>query len=168
MKIYTRGGDQGETSLWDGQRVTKDECRVECYGTVDELSSFLGVARATVKDQEVKEILKEIQQALFILGGELATRNPEKMRDTITEEQVKKQEELIDRYMGQLEKPLTFVVPGETLSSAHLHVARTVCRRLERRIIWLMREEEINDCLLRYVNRLSDTLFALAVKEEGC
>lgn len=167
MRIYTRSGDGGETSLWDGQRVTKDESRVECYGTVDELNSFIGVARATIENQAVKEVLEEIQKELFVAGGELATRDPEKLREQITEEHIKKQEGFIDAYMEKLEKPLGFVVPGNNLSSANLHAARTICRRLERRIIWLMREEEVSECLLRYFNRLSDTLFALAVAEEN-
>jgi len=163
-RIYTRTGDAGETSLFGGKRVPKDDLRVEAYGTVDELGSFLGLARAHLQqDRDVAEVLLEIQRELFALGAELArpgsaTRgaNPER----ITADQVRRLEETIDRFDAEL-PPLQLVIlaggPG-----AFLHVARTIARRAERRIVALHRREPLNPELLRYINRLSDLLFVLA------
>ena len=163
MKIYTRLGDNGETRLWNGDPIFKDESRVECYGTVDELNSFISVARASLRDEEVIKMLTDIQLVLFVVGGELATRNPEKLKEVVTQKQVDELERMIDVLMDRGPEIQRFVIPGETLPGAHLHVARTVCRRLERRVLWLTREEEVSDLILSYNNRLSDALFALAV-----
>ncbi|MEN1759651.1 cob(I)yrinic acid a,c-diamide adenosyltransferase [Anoxynatronum sibiricum] len=163
MKIYTRKGDNGETSLWNGDPIFKDESRVECYGTVDELNSFISVARESIENEEVVRVLTDIQLELFVVGGELATRNPEKLKAVVTQEHIWRQERIIDVFMSRVPDIHRFVIPGESLPGAHLHVARTVCRRLERRILWLTREEEVSDLVLTYVNRLSDTLFALAL-----
>jgi len=163
MKIYTRLGDNGETRLWNGDPIFKDESRVECYGTVDELNSFISVARASLRDEEVIKMLTDIQLVLFVVGGELATRNPEKLKEVVTQKQVDELERMIDVLMDRGPEIQRFVIPGETLPGAHLHVARTVCRRLERRVLWLTREEEVSDLILSYINRLSDALFALAV-----
>ncbi|MDR5693679.1 MAG: cob(I)yrinic acid a,c-diamide adenosyltransferase [Armatimonadota bacterium] len=163
-RIYTRTGDAGETSLFGGRRVPKDDLRVEAYGTVDELGSFLGLARAHLEqDRDVAEVLLEIQRELFALGAELASPGPpmEATKPTgVTADRVKWLEETIDRFHAELPPLQLFVLAGGP--GALLHVARTVARRAERRIVALHRREPLNPELLRYINRLSDLLFVLA------
>ena len=162
MKIYTRTGDKGKTGLFDGVRVDKDDIRVEAYGTVDELNSALGLARHFIGDDEVLAILLTIQRELFNVAGELATSDSSKFPERISPAQVTRLEEIIDSYIARIEQMDKFIIPGSSKASAALHVARTVCRRAERRIITLSRDIEINEALLKYINRLSDTLYALA------
>lgn len=162
MKIYTKTGDRGETSLYDGKRVKKDEIRVESYGTVDELNSSIGLAKNFVNDQEVVAILKKIQRELFDVAGELATTDRDKFPEKIGKSHVEALESIIDAYLDKIDKMDAFIIPGSNHASASLHVARTVCRRAERRILKLSREEDVSEWLLKYVNRLSDTLYAMA------
>ena len=162
MKIYTKTGDKGETSLYDGKRVRKDEVRVESYGTVDELNSSIGLAQNFVEDAAVKENLRRIQRELFDVAGELATTDREKFPEKIDEEHVKSLEAIIDEYLMKIDNVDAFIIPGSNAAAASLHVARTVCRRAERRILKISREESVSEHLLKYVNRLSDSLYAMA------
>ncbi len=162
MKIYTKTGDKGKTSLFDSKRVYKDDIRVEAYGTVDELGAVLGLAKNYVEDQEMFDYIVHIQNKLFIVSSTLATEDTSKVQHHILEEDIEKLEEIVDIYMGKIEEPSCFIVNGYGKKSGHLHVARTVCRRAERRIISLSGEVEIDPLLIKYVNRLSDTLYAMA------
>ena len=162
MKIYTKTGDKGQTSLYDGTRVDKDSLRVDCYGTVDELNSTLGLARNFIEDEEIVKKIYEIQRELFNVAGELATSDGEKFPQRVTEDKITDLEVFIDTLLGRMPKVDQFIIPGSNKGSAALHVARTVCRRAERRIITLSRHEAISSLLMKYVNRLSDTIYAIA------
>ena len=162
MGIYTKGGDKGKTSLFDNKRVTKDDIRVESYGTVDELVTFLGLAKNYAIDKEVSERIYEMQNKLFTVATNLATEDATKAMHKIKEENIIELEDIIDIYMGRLNDPTGFIVPGSNLASAYLHVARTVCRRAERRIVSLSRVAEVDPLVIKYVNRLSDVIYALA------
>lgn len=167
MKIYTKTGDGGMTSLIGGERVPKNNSRLESYGTIDELNSFLGMLRSFPLDCQVEEELVEIQSRLFDVGGSLAT-NPEtarlKMGIGIREEDVDCLERAIDRMDGELPPVTHFVLPGGSVAVSLCHIARTVCRRAERRIVDLSGETEVDAFVLKYVNRLSDYLFVLSRK----
>lgn len=161
MDIYTKKGDKGKTSLYDDTRLFKDDARVESYGTIDEVISYLGLAKNYVDDKEIFDILESIQNKLFTVTTNLATIDREKIKFTIKEEDIEILEEIVDIYMGRLNNPTGFIVPGSGKKSAYLHVARTICRRGERRIITLARHEEVDPLVVKYVNRLSDTLYAI-------
>ena len=143
--------------------MSKDDPRIEAYGTIDELNAILGVARAEKPRADIDEVLLRVQNHLFALGAELATPNPEaKGTAAVTAEHVAWQEEAIDRFEEQLEPLAEFILPGGTRTAALLHAARCVCRRAERHIVSLGRRASINPQLIAYVNRLSDLLFVLA------
>ena len=168
-RVYTRQGDQGETSLAGGQRVPKDGLRIGAYGTVDELNAFLGVARATLADMPddtsqlavLAAILLRVQHELFNLGSILATLpadvHPKQPR--ITDGEVAQLEREMDRMNGELTPLRSFVLPGGCRLNAELHVCRTICRRAERDLVALSRVEDIPPVTLRYLNRLSDAMF---------
>ena len=164
MKIYTRTGDTGETSLFDGTRARKDDARVEAYGEVDELNAWLGLIRASPLDASLETELVQIQRDLFALGAQLADPAdklaPRVTKAVIGEPDVVRLEQLIDRLETELTPLRRFILAGGTPTGAALHVARTVCRRAERRMVAL--DPPIDPVLLRYVNRLSDLLFVLA------
>lgn len=162
MKIYTKTGDKGQTSLFDGTRVDKDSLRVEAYGTVDELNSSIGLASKFVEDEQIKEKLLKIQKRLFFVAGDLATVEENKYIYKIKEDDIKSLERIIDEYLPKIEGFDSFIVPGTSKASAALHVARTVCRRAERRILSLRKQEEVNELLIKFVNRLSDVLYTYA------
>lgn len=162
MTIYTKTGDKGSTSLFDNKRVAKDDIRVESYGTVDELVSFLGLAKNYVDCEEIYNIIQDIQNKLFTVASSLATEDRDKIKYHIEEEDIKYLEDNIDIYMEKLNHPSKFIVPGSGKKSGHLHVCRTVCRRAERRIITLASHNEVDPILIKYVNRLSDLIYALA------
>jgi cob(I)alamin adenosyltransferase len=164
MKIYTKTGDKGQTSLFDNTRVDKDSIRVESYGTMDELNSSIGLARSFIKDEEIRKILFDIQRSLFDVAGELATTKGEDFPEKITKTDIKKLEGIIDQYLDKMneEEKSMFIIPGSNRESAALHVARTICRRGERRILTLSKEADIREDLIRYVNRLSDVLYTVA------
>ena len=167
MKIYTKTGDKGDTGLFGGGRVPKTHPRVEAYGDVDELNACLGMARAVEMMPRVDEVLVGIQRDLFAIGALLATPDREKMKHhlekaSIDERRISELERAIDEGDAELEPLRAFIVPGGTPKAASLHVARTVCRRAERRVIALMPAEEIPDIVVVYLNRLSDLLFTLA------
>lgn len=164
MKIYTKTGDAGETSLFGGRRVSKNHLRVEAYGTIDELNSLLGMARALSPSDRGDNWLAEVQHQLFHLGADLATPQDAKS-DWITRiaaDDVKWLETTIDEMTSELAPLKNFVLPGGAAAAATLQVARAVSRRAERRIVPLAETEDIGDFVLPYVNRLSDWLFTLA------
>lgn len=161
MNIYTKTGDKGQTSLYDGTRVDKDSIRVESYGTIDELNSYIGLCMHYINEDE-KKVLFNIQRDLFYIGSELSTKNTEKLNKVVTDNDIKNLENIIDKYMGEAKGIDSFIIPGTSLASAHLHIARTICRRAERIIISLSKIEEVNPMLIKYINRLSDALYAIA------
>lgn len=161
MKIYTKTGDKGQTSLYDGTRIDKDSIRVESYGTIDELNSYIGLCMHYINEDE-KKVLFNIQRDLFYIGAELATKNTKKLNKIVNDDNIKNLENIIDKYMGESKGLDSFIIPGTSLASAHLHIARTICRRAERIIISLSKIEQVNPMLIKYINRLSDALYAIA------
>jgi cob(I)alamin adenosyltransferase len=166
MKVYTRGGDTGETSLFGGVRVSKDAARVEAYGAIDELNALLGVVRGDLEEGDLDEQLTLIQSSLFDLGSELATPDAEGSRTAqvarVSETRVGELEGWIDRLEEELEPLRTFILPAGSRGAAGLHHARTVCRRAERRTVTLAAEVPLRGEVVRYLNRLSDLLFVMA------
>jgi cob(I)alamin adenosyltransferase len=164
MKIYTKTGDDGTTSLFSGGRVSKNSIRVEAYGTVDELNSYLGVARAHQPTETTSKYLEEVQNHLFRLGSDLATPMDAKAEWLLRvgEDEVQWLETTIDELSESLAELKNFILPGGTPVAAHLHVARTICRRAERLVVTLAADEVINGQSLIYLNRLSDWLFTLS------
>lgn len=163
MSISTKGGDRGKTSLWSGERVAKNSSRVEAYGTIDELNSHLGEAKHYVKVERVGEIIEEIQHDLFRVGGSLATVGD--FKKPIEKHHVDYITNLVYELEGEFEFK-GFVVPGMTIQSAKLDIARTIARRAERRILTLADEVNISEDVKKYVNRLSDLIYLLARVEE--
>ena len=161
-RIYTRGGDAGETSLGDGSRVSKLDCRIGAFGTVDELNSALGVVLAGELPEELRHPLTLVQNELFDVGADLSV--PWGVTDRLRVEQamVDRLEELCDRFNAGLPELRSFVLPGGSEAAARLHVARTLCRRAERDVLQGAQEVELNPLVLVYLNRLSDLLFILA------
>ena len=163
-RIYTRGGDKGKTSLGNGSRVAKHAPRVAAYGTVDECNSVIGLVRLHTSD-EADAMLARIQNDLFDLGADLCTPEEEAPAYPplrITAAQVERLEQEIDAMNAELEPLQSFVLPGGTAASAHLHLARTVARRAEREMTVLADDEAINPEAVRFINRLSDLLFVMA------
>lgn len=169
MKIYTKTGDKGDTGLFGGGRVAKDHPRVEAYGEVDELNAALGLARSIELMPRVDEVLAPIQRDLFAIGALLATPDREKMQQHLTkaridETRIRELELAIDDAERELEPLKAFIMPGGTPKAAALHVARTVCRRAERRVVHLQHDDaqSLPELTVIYLNRLSDLLFTLA------
>lgn len=167
MKIYTRTGDEGDTALFGGGRVDKDHPRVEAYGDVDELNAALGLARSIEMMPRIDEVLVPVQRDLFAIGALLATPDHEKMKEQlvkarIDEQRIAELERSIDSCEQELEPLRSFIIPGGTPKAAALHVARTVCRRAERRVVTLSHDIELPSLVIIYLNRLSDLLFMLA------
>ena len=167
VKIYTRTGDAGDTGLFGGGRVPKDDPRVEAYGDVDELNAALGMARAVELMPRIDEVLVPVQRDLFAIGALLATPDRDRMaqhlqKARIDEHRIAQLEQSIDDAESELEPLRAFVLPGGTPKAAALHVARTVCRRAERRIVRLQHDVELPQLVVIYMNRLSDLLFSLA------
>jgi len=171
-KVYTRTGDRGETALVGGKRVAKDSLRIEAYGTIDELNSIVGLARVFNEEsldageahRFLDEVLCQIQDELFDLGSELATP-PEFFQQgmyRVGGGEIARLEKLMDKCQKDLEPLTSFILPGGGRVGAYLHQCRTVCRRAEREILRLSREEEINPEVIKYVNRLSDLFFVLS------
>ncbi|MGN0467047.1 MAG: cob(I)yrinic acid a,c-diamide adenosyltransferase [Lachnospiraceae bacterium] len=166
--IYTKTGDKGQTGLYGGSRIDKDSLRVECYGTLDEAISMLGLAYTQTQTPEIKEYIHHIQERMFQAGAELASdeRGMDMLKDKISEADVKYLEDIIDECTAVVGLQREFVVPGVNPSSAALHVARTVVRRAERNIVALKRTEKVRELLQKYINRLSDACYAMARLEE--
>jgi len=172
-KIYTKTGDDGTTGLLYGGRVAKDGVAVDAYGTSDEAVAALGVARAKLADFKLADLILRLQRELFVVGAELATapENRSKLKPgetSVTAEMVDALEQLIDEHTSRFEMPAEFVVPGETETSAHIDLARSIVRRCERLAVAMVRSGGLpNPEVVRYLNRLSDLLFVLARYEEG-
>jgi cob(I)alamin adenosyltransferase len=162
MKIYTKTGDAGETGLWGGRRVPKDAPRVEAYGTVDECNAAIGVARAAGLATDLDALLDEVQNQLFVVGADLATPGEAHAIPRVGEAEVAFLEAAIDRLEAGLAPLHQFILPGGVPAAAQLHLARTICRRAERRVISLARAEPVTPAVPVYLNRLSDLLFVAA------
>jgi cob(I)alamin adenosyltransferase len=164
-KIYTRKGDSGETALGGGQRVSKDDLRVQVYGTVDELNSLVGLALAHGLSARLAELLPPIQNELFHLGSDLCFLETDKAQTNlpqIDERRVQKLEAIIDEMTAVVGPLENFILPGGAVGAAYLHVARTVCRRAEREAVALARQDAVGAYVIQYLNRLSDALFVMA------
>jgi cob(I)alamin adenosyltransferase len=173
-RIYTRGGDQGETSLGNGRRVSKLDPRIEAGGSVDELNCCLGVATAAAGGEPIQSVLMALQQFLFDLGADLCVPLPEDgekdlLPGRINDQHVRQLESLIDRFNDRLSPLTSFILPGGNPAAAGLHLARAICRRAERDMLRLQQVERLNPSLLIALNRLSDLLFVLArtANDEG-
>lgn len=167
-RIYTKTGDKGTTSLVGGQRVSKAHERLECYGTVDELNSFIGLLITSLEDKEDEDFLLFIQHKLFSVGSYLATDQSSTelhVESKITPETIERIEKEIDRIDSSLPKMKNFILPGGCRSASLAHVCRTVCRRAERQIYRLTETTPVEEPVLKFMNRLSDYLFVLARKE---
>ncbi len=165
MKIYTKTGDGGETGLFAGARVPKDDTRIEAYGTVDELNAFLGLARAEGLPSEVDSVIGRIQHSLFAVGAELASPDPVAAKTKLTDAaEIAWIEEMIDKCEASLAPLRQFILPMGTRGAVALHVARGVCRRAERCVVTLRRtsREPVGEEVVQYLNRLGDLLFVLA------
>lgn len=170
MKIYTKTGDSGETALYGGTRVSKASARVEAYGNIDELNSFIGFAKAEISDDLVLIQLKKIQFDLFTVGSESATptdkltlaNGKSRLSLMISETEIEELENWMDAFENELEPLQYFILPGGGKGATSLHICRTVCRRAERSLVYLNESEEVRPELIKYLNRLSDYLFVLA------
>ncbi len=162
MKIYTKTGDEGTTAIWGGKRVAKDSPRVRAYGTVDECNATIGVARASEIDPELGQMLVEIQNMLLVVGADLTAIEDSPHIPRVQPADVAALEQMIDRLEARLEPLRQFLLPGGGPAAAHLHLARTICRRAERAVTALAHDEPVNPQAAIYLNRLSDALFVLA------
>jgi cob(I)alamin adenosyltransferase len=166
MKIYTKTGDKGETGLFGGERVSKNNLRLNAYGSIDELNSFLGLAIIEVASSETKDVLIDLQNKLFVLGSDLATPETEKNKKlNITRlpgTYILEAEQVIDKYEGQLDELKNFILPGGSKGSALLHICRTISRRAEREVVALKNTEHIGENIVIFLNRLSDLFFVLS------
>ena len=166
MKIYTKTGDRGETGLFGGERVSKNSIRIEAYGTIDELNSFVGLAIIEVSDKSVKDLLQKIQNWLFSIGADLATPDNEKTKKLniirTPEQYYLYIEKEIDKYESKLDKLRNFILPGGTKGASLLHICRTITRRAERLVVALNSTVKIGNNIIIYLNRLSDLFFVLA------
>lgn len=163
MKIYTKKGDSGDTSLFGGQRVSKSTERIEAYGTVDELNSFVGLAASYDLSEKGTDYLRKVQELLFTLGADLATPPSTEARiERIGEKDIQFLEDAIDELEEDLETLKNFVLPGGSQAGATLHVARTTCRRAERATVACHKVDDISDACIKFLNRLSDFFFVIA------
>ena len=167
MAIYTKKGDKGETGLLGGSRISKDSLKVSCYGTLDEANAALGIAYSQIDNSEIKGIIRKIQKQLFVVGAELASdeRGKDLLQDKVTKSDITELEEVIDKFEQKLGPLHEFIIPGDTIASANLHLSRAIIRRAERLIVELAKDSSIRDEVMQYVNRLSDSLFMLARAE---
>lgn len=162
MPLYTRRGDKGETDIL-GARIPKSHPRIEAYGMVDELNAVLGMVRESLEETDLRQAIRRIQDDLFVLSAELATAPSRPPILRLSPSRVKALERSIDRLQKEAPSPRHFIVPGGTFEASLVHFARTVCRRTERVVVALAQKETIRPTLIRYLNRLSDFLFALAL-----
>lgn len=160
MKNYY--GDQGKTFLFSNEKVDKDSARIEAIGSLDELNSFIGLARSCIDDKELNDVLKRIQQQVFAIGSDIATSIGTKKVYRVAEKEVEEVEVLIDKYNNGLPKLKNFILPSGSYIGSVLQVCRSVCRRAERRVVALNKEEEVNVKTITFLNRLSDFFFVIA------
>lgn len=164
MKVYTKTGDSGQTSLFGGQRISKGHQRIEAYGIVDKLNAQLGVVRVHLEDADLDDLVHRIQSELFTLGADLATPNPVQSPhlQRVSPPFIARLEGEIDGFEAELPRLQSFILPGGSVASAYLHVARTTCREAERATVRLAEADPVNELAVIYLNRLSDWLFVLA------
>lgn len=166
MKIYTKTGDQGETGLFGGDRVSKDSLRISAYGTIDELNSYVGYTITEIKENSIKKNLLLIQNYLFTVGSDLATPDTDKNTklniQRTPDEFYKAIEKMIDHYESELDELKNFILPGGSKGAALLHICRTICRRAEREVVALKKTVTIGDNIVIFLNRLSDLFFVLS------
>ena len=166
MKIYTRTGDKGETGLFGGERVSKSNLRLNAYGSIDELNSFLGLAITEVTSKEIIDVLTDLQNKLFVLGADLAAPETEKNKKLkvtrLPESYIKDTEQAIDQFDAGLDELKNFILPGGSKGSALLHICRTISRRAEREVVALKNAEHIGENIIIFLNRLSDLFFVLS------
>ena len=166
MKIYTKTGDKGETGLFGGERVKKNSDRIEAYGTIDELNSFIGLAITEVTNEEIISLLEKLQNQLFVVGSDLATPYTDKVKNyqiqRVPEEFYVDIEKKIDYFTDKLEELKYFILPGGSKGAALLHVCRTISRRAERRVVALNSTVKITGNIVIFLNRISDLFFVLA------
>lgn len=160
MPIYTRFGDKGKTSLFGGDVVEKSNLRVCAYGEIDELNASIGIIISEIEDREIEEKLEKIQNDLFTIGSELASRKETKTK--IDPKRAKEMEEEIDKMDKEIEPLKNFILPGGHKAASLIHLSRTICRRAERSVVKLSNEEQIDSTIITYLNRLSDLLFTMA------
>lgn len=160
--IYTRTGDKGTTGLLDGSRIRKDSIRVESYGTIDELNSFLGFAKNFIDDPAIKEHVHTVQRELFAVAAALADPGSKVFPSKISQEHIERFERWIDEYVAKMDPVPKFIIPGSSTGSGALHVSRTICRRAERLMVGLDQSEPVDPLLMKYINRLSDVLYTFA------
>ncbi len=164
MKIYTKTGDAGETSLLGGRRVSKADIKIDAYGTVDELNSWIGFIADQIPDLELRTFLRNIQSHLFVIGSNLATDKEIKNLQNIENQDIENLEQAIDTESANLSELKNFILPGGSTTVSYCHIARAVCRRAERIVVALTEHQHVDDVVLKYLNRLSDYLFILARK----
>jgi len=162
QKIYTKSGDNGDTSLFGGSRAPKYDIRIETLGVIDEFNTFLGIVISFQPPEKINEVLKQIQNDLFIASAELSSRKPDLKIPKIQEHNISELEKFIDSIDALLPPLSSFIIPGGSIIAAHLHAARSICRRAERTLSLLASKESLNPLLLIYFNRCSDLLFVLA------
>jgi cob(I)alamin adenosyltransferase len=166
MKIYTKTGDKGETGLFGGERVSKSDLRLNAYGSIDELNSFLGLAIIEITSVEIRNLLNDLQNKLFVLGSDLATPETEKNKKLnitrLPDSYILETEHAIDKYEAKLEELKNFILPGGSKGSALLHICRTISRRAEREVVALKNTEHIGENIVIFLNRLSDLFFVLS------
>ena len=162
MKIYTKTGDEGDTGLQGGKRISKSSERIRAYGNVDEVNSVLGLVLSHKIDQDVEELLKKIQNELFVLGSDLSNPDMDDNQNRISKNMIEELEKKIDEYEKELSPLSNFILPGGTDSATLVHFARTVTRRAESNLVLLSKTEKINNECQVYLNRLSDLLFVIA------
>jgi len=166
MKIYTKTGDNGETGLFGGERVSKNSKRLNAYGTIDELNSFIGLAVTEINSVEIKDILTDLQNKLFVVGSDLATPETEKNKKLkiirTPQTYITGTEKIIDKFEDELDELKYFILPGGSKGAALLHVCRTICRRAEREVVALKSTEQIGENIVIFLNRLSDLFFVLS------
>ena len=161
MKIYTKTGDDGTTSLQANKRVTKSNPRIMAYGSIDEVNAFLGIILTCKLDSDIVQVLNQIQNELFVAGADLSNENLIQTKNRITPVMVNRIEKTIDSFEKELPPLKNFILPGGDIAASQVHFARTIVRRSETCIVLLRENEKINDNCLKYINRLSDLLFVL-------
>lgn len=171
MKIYTKTGDKGETSLFGGERISKSNIRIKAYGSLDELNAFIGLTITEVKSSEIKEVLLNLQNKLFVVGSDLAAPDSEKNKKLIINrtpaEFITEIEMWIDKFNSKLGELKNFILPGGSKGSALLHVCRTIARRAEREIVELKSREQFTENIIIFTNRISDLFFVLSRYENN-
>lgn len=165
MKIYTKTGDKGETGLLGGKRVSKWNLRIWAIGEIDELSAVIGVIRPFGVPKKMDMLLGQIQEALFVMGAEISSPQKNPNLPSLQKSETEKLEKIIDEYDAKLPELRNFILPSGSKTGSLLHLARTVCRRAERRVVELSQKENISENIIPYLNRLSDLLFVLARSE---